>query len=129
MVKTKAFVSFDYDHDHDIKSTLIGQSELEDSPFEIVDMSINEAIDEKWKDYARKKIRQSDVVIFMCGKYTDEAKGVAAEMSITQEEGKPYFLLCGRKDGNVKKPRGTRATDEMHEWTWHNLKKLISGKR
>jgi len=129
MKKTKTFVSFDYDNDLDIKSTLIGQSKLEDSPFYIADFSITEAVNENWKVYARKRIRQSEVVIFICGRCTESAAGVAAEMSITQEEEKPYFLLCGRKDGNVKKPRGTRATDEMHEWTWNNLKKLISGKR
>lgn len=129
MKKTKAFVSFDYDNDKDIKGALIAQSELSDSPFDITDLSIKEAINQKWKDEARKKIKQSDVVIFMCGEHTDRATGVAAEMSITQEERKQYFLLCGREDGNVKKPKGALYTDKIYKWTWENLKKLISGGR
>ncbi|MGE0015494.1 MAG: hypothetical protein AB7S83_04865 [Candidatus Methanomethylophilaceae archaeon] len=129
MKKTKAFVSFDYDHDLDIKNSLVGQSKLEDSPFDITDISIMEAVDENWKAFARKRIRQCEVVIFICGKYTDRATGVAAEMSITREERKPYFLLCGRKDGGVKKPKGALATDIIYRWEWENLKLLISGKR
>lgn len=41
-------------------------------------------------------------MIVLCGRYTDTAKGVTAELSIAQEERIPYFLLCGRKDGKVK---------------------------
>lgn len=40
MTKTKVFISFDYDHDEDIKQMLVGQSKNTDSPFDIVDMSI-----------------------------------------------------------------------------------------
>ena len=53
-MKKKAFISFDYDNDSDIKGSLVGQSELEDSPFEITDMSIKEAVSENWKQYARE---------------------------------------------------------------------------
>ena len=129
MKKTKAFVSFDYDNDKDIKDSLIAQSKHPDSPFDITDLSIKEAINQKWKDEARKKIKQSDVVIFMCGEHTDRATGVAAEMTITREEGKRYFLLCGRADRNVKKPNGALSTDIINKWTWDGLKKLISGGR
>ena len=46
MAKTKVFVSFDYDHDVQLKDTLIGQSRLPDSPFSINDMSLREATEE-----------------------------------------------------------------------------------
>ena len=49
------FISFDYDHDSDIKGALVAQAKNDDSPFEIFDMSIKEAIDSNWKEYARKK--------------------------------------------------------------------------
>ncbi len=65
----------------------------------------------------------------ICGRYTDTAKGVAAELSIAQEEEKPYFLLCGRNDGNVKKPNNAYKTDNIYSWTWGNLKVLINGGR
>lgn len=128
-MKTKAFISFDYDHDEELKVALIGQSKNPDSPFSINDMSIKEAIDSNWKAYARKRIRQCDVVIVICGRYTNTARGVSAELTIAQEEGIPYFLLCGRADGNVVKPQGAYSFDKVYPWTWNNLKALISGRR
>ena len=35
-MKKRVFISFDYDHDSDIKGSLVGQAKLPDSPFEIV---------------------------------------------------------------------------------------------
>ena len=129
MVKKKAFISFDYDHDLELKGALVAQSKLEDSPFEITDMSITEAVDSNWKQFARDRIRKCDVVIVICGKHTHDAKGVAAEVTITQEENKPYFLLKGRKDETCTKPVTTKSGDQVYSWTWENLKALLDGKR
>ena len=128
-MKKKVFISFDYDHDEELKGFLVAQAKNEDSPFSINDMSIKEAIDSNWKYYARQRIRNCDVVIVICGRYTDTAKGVTAELSITQEEGIPYFLLCGRSDGNVVKPLGAKYTDKIYKWSWDNLKALLNGCR
>ncbi len=129
MTKKRVYICFDYDHDTDIKGSLVGQARLEDSPFDIIDMSIKEAIDVKWKDNARRRIKSCDVVIVLCGHYTDSATGVAAELSITQEENIPYFLLRGRNSGNVVKPRNAKGNDTIYDWTWKNLKLLIEGRR
>ncbi len=128
-MKKRAFISFDYDHDEELKQALIGQSKNPDSPFSINDMSIKQAIDGNWKYYARQRIRQCDVVIVICGKYTNTARGVSAELTITKEEGIPYFFLCGRADGYVVKPLGANASDKIYKWTWDNLKALINGAR
>lgn len=128
-MKKKAFISFDYDHDEELKVALVGQARNSDSPFSINDMSIKEAITYNWKSYARQRIRNCDVVIVICGRYTNTATGVSAELTIAQEEGVPYFLLCGRADGNVVKPRGSRSSDKVYKWTWDNLKALINGAR
>lgn len=128
MAKKRVFISFDYDHDLDIKNTLVGQSRLEDSPFSIVDMSIKEAIDQKWKEYARRRIRSCDVVIILCGKHTDTAKGVTAELTIAQEEKVPYFLLAGHGNDSVR-PKGAHIADRMYNWTWRNLELLLNGYR
>ncbi|AIZ56881.1 hypothetical protein Mpt1_c10080 [Candidatus Methanoplasma termitum] len=124
----RAFISFDYDHDLEIKEALVGQAKLPDSPFSIVDVSIKEAIDTNWKEYARKKIKSCDVVVVLCGKHTNGAKGVTAEISIAQEENVPYFLLKGHKNESVR-PVGARNSDKMYDWTWDNLKALFAGRR
>jgi hypothetical protein len=129
MAKTKVFISFDYDYDETLKDFLVGQSKLEDSPFELADWSIKEAISEDWKKKARTRIKSVDVVAVVCGKNTDSAAGVSAEVVIAQEEKVSYFLLQGYKDGGCKKPKAAKATDKMYEWTWKNLKSLIGGSR
>ena len=40
MAASRVFTSFDYDHDLDIKTLLVGQSKLADSPFELADWSV-----------------------------------------------------------------------------------------
>lgn len=126
--KKKCFISFDYDNDKSLKELLIGQSKNEDSPFEISDWSIKEPT-EDWKDKARERITKSDIVIVLCGKNTDTAKGVSIELDIAQEIKSDYFLLAGYSDGKNKKPKSARSTDKIYEWTWDNLKKLIHGNR
>lgn len=127
--KQRAFISFDYDNDSDLKNLLVGQAKNEESPFYIIDMSIKEAISKEWKDKARTRIKGCDVVIVICGEKTHTATGVSAELTITQEESIPYFLLWGRPDKTCTKPIVARSTDKIYEWTWENLKKLIHGQR
>lgn len=129
MSKKRTFISFDYDNDSDLKTLLVGQARNEDSPFEITDMSIKEAIDNDWKAKARTRIKACDVVAVICGKYTDEATGVSAEISIAQEEEIPYFLLNGRANEICKKPKAAKTSDKIYNWTWNNLKVLINGGR
>ena len=127
--KKRIFVSFDYDHDSDLKTLLVGQSKLQDSPFEIADWSVKEELTGDWKEKARKRIRQVAVVAVICGKYTDTATGVSAEVKIAQEEDVPYFLLAGRSDGVNVKPKATKTSDKLYRWTWDNLRTLIHGGR
>jgi hypothetical protein len=125
----RAFISFDYDHDLDLKNLLVGQAKYSDTPFSIQDFSIKETIAKDWKERARTRIRGCDVVIVICGEHTNTATGVSAELKIAQEEGLSYFLLCGRNGKACVKPEAAKSTDKIHDWTWENLKKLIHGAR
>jgi hypothetical protein len=129
MSKKRAFISFDYDHDARIKDLLVGQARNPDSPFEITDMSIKEAIDSGWKAKARTRIKGCSVVIVLCGQHTDTAAGVSAELNIAQEEGISYFLLKGYGDRHCLRPKSAKSTDKIYDWTWSNLKLLINGNR
>lgn len=128
MAKTRVFISFDYDHDLDLKNLLVGQAKNPDSPFEIADWSVKTA-SSGWREDARKRIRASDVVAVICGQYTHTATGVGVELSIAQDEGVSYFLLWGRADKTCTKPTTAKSTDEIYKWTWDNLKQLIGGAR
>jgi len=127
--KVKVFISFDYDHDVDLKNLLVGQAKNDDSPFEITDMSVKEELSGDWKEKVRTRIKKVDQVLVICGEHTDTASGVATEVKITQEEEKPYFLLWGRSDKTCVKPKNAKESDKIYKWTWDNLKNLLDGQR
>ena len=114
---TRVFISFDYDNDRELPDTLIGQAKQQNSPFSIADYSLKEPLTEKWRDEVRNRIRRADLTIAICGECTDTAKGVAAELAITREEQKPYFLLWGHPHRNCKKPATALRTGKIYKWT------------
>lgn len=127
--RLRAFISFDYDHDSDLRTMLVGQARHADTPFEIADWSVKEHQTGNWKEKVRRRIRAVDVVIVVCGNHTDRASGVSDEIRLARAEGKPYFLLSGRRNGRIKKPLAARTSDKVYRWTWDNLKVLIHGGR
>src|SRR5436853_3879777 len=112
----RVFTSFDYDHDDDLRTMLVGQSRHPDTPFQLADWSVKEPFTGDWKKKVRERIRRVDQVIVICGEYTDTATGVAAELLIAQEEDKPYFLLWGRSSKTCVKPVTALATDKVYKW-------------
>ena len=129
MTTTRVFTSFDFEHDEDLRNLLVGQARNPGSPFELADWSVKEHMTGDWKAKVRERIRKVDQVIVICGEYTDTATGVSAELLITQEEKKPYFLLFGRAGKSCVKPRAAKNSDKMYKWSWDNLKRLIDGER
>jgi hypothetical protein len=125
----RAFISFDFDHDEDLRNLLAGQAKHPDSPFEIKDRSLKEPLTGDWKEKVRRRMENVDVVIVICGEFTHTAAGVAAELTIAREVKKPYFLLRGRSDKTCTKPKSALDSDKIYEWTWENLKQLIGGAR
>ena len=127
--KTRVFISFDIDHDEGTKTMLAGQADLPDSPFDFKDASVKEHLTGDWKEKVRRRMDNVDVVIILCGEKTHAASGVAAELTITQEKKKPYFLLAAYPDKTCTKPTSAGAGDKLYKWTWDNLKRLIGGGR
>ena len=127
--KKRVFISFDYDHDQDVKMLLAGQAKLPDSPFDFTDASVKEHLTGDWKEKVRRRMDNIDVVIVLCGQQTHTAVGVAAELTIAQEKGKPYFLLAAYPNRTPSKPTSAKTTDKVYNWTWENLKTLIAGGR
>ena len=87
MKKTSVFVSFDFDNDKTLKTFIIGQSRLLDSPFEVTDWSMKEAAPEKnWEDEAEKRIKRVEVVLVMVGRETHKASGVLKEVHMARKQ-------------------------------------------
>jgi hypothetical protein len=104
MALIRAFISFDYDHDEDLRTMLVGQSKHPDTPFEIADWSVKKHLSGDWKEQVRARVRRVDQMAVLCGVHTDIATGVATEVAIARTEGKPYFLLKGRKGYTCPRP-------------------------
>ena len=121
MAKTKVFVRFDYDHDAELKDTLIGQSKQPDSPFSINDMSLQQATPE-WQQKARAAIEDCDVFIVLLGEHTHQAKGVRREVKMAKQTDKKRFQL--RKRGQCPKP--IDGAGQVVAWKWNNLKKRLA---
>jgi len=127
--KRRVFISFDFDHDEDVKIMLVGQATLPDSPFDFIDASVKEPLSGNWKEKVRRRMQAVDVVIVLCGEHTHRATGVAAELEIAQEQRLEYFHLAAYADKYCSKPASSRDTDKVYKWTWDGLKALLSGAR
>ena len=127
--KTKVFISFDFDHDEELKNLFIGQAKHDGTPFEITDISVKQTLFGDWKAKVRPKIRNAEQVVVICGEYTHTATGVSAEVEIAQELDKPYFLLKGRSDKSCTKPKSAKDEDKIYKWTWENVGLLLRGNR
>jgi hypothetical protein len=125
--KKRVFICFDFDHDEEAKDVLAGQAKLSGSPFDFTDASVKEHLTGDWKEKVRRRMDNTDAVIVLCGEHTHRASGVAAELTIAQEEDKSYFLLAAYADKNCTKPTSALSGDKVFEWTWPNLKTLIGG--
>jgi hypothetical protein len=112
-----------------LRTAIVGQAKLTDSPFDIADLSLKEPLSGDWKAKIRTRIQNADLVIVICGESTHNATGVAAELQIAKDLGKPYFLLWGYKDKQCTHPTSASTTESIYNWTWDNLKSLIHGGR
>lgn len=120
----RVFVSYDFDNDKALKDFIIGQSKLQDSPFEIADWSMKEAAPQRnWEDEARVRINRSDVVIVMVGNSTYRAPGVLKEVGMARQAKKPIYQIIGYKDAD---PKPVPDAGRLLRWNWDNLKKLFN---
>lgn len=123
MAKKRVFISFDYDNDLYLKNLLVGQAKNPDSPFEISDWSLKEAAPQwDWENKAEAKIKNVDIVVVIAGTYTYRASGVLKEIALARKHNKKVVQI---------KPQGTypnrvENAGVLYDWTWDNLKSLLS---
>jgi len=124
MAKKRVFVSYDFDNDKRLKDFIIGQSILNDSPFDVIDCSLKEAAPQvTWEQKARRAISGSDQVIVMVGAYTHRAAGVLKEVRMARITNTPIVQIIGYKDGNYT---AVPNAGTLYRWNWDNLKKILN---
>jgi hypothetical protein len=86
--KNRVFIAFAVE-DKWARDYLVGQAKNDKSPFEFVNMSVNEPWDEKWKTQCRTRIKGCDGMIALVSKNTRNASGALWEIKTAKEESVP----------------------------------------
>ncbi len=121
--KSRVFVSFDFDNDKVLKDFIVGQSKLNDSPFEISDWSMKEAAPQSnWEVEAKARINRSDIVIVMVGPKTNKAPGVLKEVKMARSLDIPIYQVIGYRN---RKYTAVPNAGRLYSWSWNNLKNLF----
>ena len=124
MSKKRAFISFDFDHDKKLRDFMAAQAKNPNSPFEMADWSMKEAAPQRnWEDEAEARIKRSEIVIVMVGRYTHRAAGVLKEVGMARRNGIPIVQIIGYRDTS---PTAVPNAGRLYKWDWENLKKILS---
>ena len=110
------YISFDIHHDRGLFERLVDQSGT--AGFTVSSGSEGAASDvEIWDARLRRRIREADQMIVICGQHSDASECMRDEIRIAREEGTPYFLLWGRRETMCTKPIGAKNDEGMYNWT------------
>lgn len=127
----RAFISFDFDNDENLRNLLVGQAKLSDSPFNFQDWSVKEVLPQSvWIPRVRNKIKLCAFMMVIIGTRTYTCEGVVTEIQIANEENIPCFgvypdssVFYQNGQGYVNVPQGLGK--RYLNWTWPNLKNAI----
>jgi hypothetical protein len=111
------FVIFDAEHDDDLYELLRVQSDSSGCGFSVTGGSKGSSVTEVGRERVRRRIREADQVIVICGEHAEASPQIHTELLIAQDEQKPYFLLWGRRGVMCTKPIGAKPTEGMYSWT------------
>ena len=118
----RIFIAFAIE-DETYRNLLVGQAKHEKSPFDFVNMSVNEPWDEKWKTNCRTRIRGCDGVIALVSKNTAKAEGALWEIKCAKDEKVPIRgVYCTTDNRPATPPDGLL----MLNWTWANIANFIN---
>jgi hypothetical protein len=117
----RVFLSFDVEHDTDLGDRLSEQSRKGGSGFHVASRSQNGEMTDRWQEGVRRRVREADEMIVICGEHTAASDRVNTELRIAQEEQKPYLLIWGRRERMCSMPIGLKRTACMYTWTWETL--------
>jgi hypothetical protein len=123
---TRVFLSFDVDHDCDLGDRLSDQSQRGGSGFSVTSRSEPGAMTDRWHAGVRRRVRDADEVIVICGEHTGASERMNIELRIAQEENKPYLLLWGRRERMCSMPLGVQRNARMYSWTRESLVHLVA---
>jgi len=121
--RKRVFISFAAEDSY-ARDFLVGQARSKNTPFDLIDMSVKEAFDERWKTQCRAKIRGCHGVIALLSTHTRNASGARWEMWCANDEEKLLIGVHISKDNKGAIPTEL-AGKKVIEWTWDGIANFI----
>jgi hypothetical protein len=122
--KNRIFIAFAVE-DKWARDYLVGQAKNDRSPFEFVNMSVNEPWDEKWRTQCRSRIKGCDGMIALVSKNTKNASGALWEISTAKDEGVPVRGIYTTTDDRPVTLPSELSGVRVVGWTWPNIKAFL----
>ena len=116
MADKRAFISFDFDHDEDLRNLLVGQAKNPGSPFSIQDWSLKESLSGDWKAKVCERIRRDRRPPSSSVASTLTRRPVFRLNSISREKRATTTSFCGDEAARPagSHPRPGRLTRYIH---------------
>lgn len=127
MPDPRAFISFDYDNNKELRILFAGQAKNPRTPFDIEDWSSKEKIPQKeWEELIKRKINKCNMLIVLVGKKAYAAAGVKKEITFAKSLDVPVFgvYVDGAND-KIELPEGLIRT-RVVDWDGEEIAKMIS---
>jgi Thoeris protein ThsB, TIR-like domain len=122
--KFRIFTAFAYE-DKWARDYMVGQAKNEKTPFEFIDMSLNEPFDEKWKMQCRSRIKGCDGMIALVSKATANGTGALWEIRTAKEEKVPVRGIYTTSDTRPASLPNEFSGISVVSWSWANLKAFL----
>jgi len=122
--KFRVFTAFAYE-DKWARDYMVGQAKNEKTPFEFIDMSLNEPFDEKWKTQCRSRIKGCDGMIALVSKNTANGTGALWEIRTAKEEKVPVRGIYTTSDNRPASLPNEFSGISVVYWSWANLKEFL----
>jgi hypothetical protein len=124
--KSRIFICFPIE-DEWARGSLLGQAQIEKSPFQFIDMSPGNPWEEDWQTECRKRIKQCDGVIAFISKETESASGQLWEIKCAKEEKVPVLGIYTTKDDRPSALPSELEGVRVVDWTWAKIKEFLDG--
>ena len=125
MSKPRVFISFDLQNDDDLRDLILEQGSGPDFPLAIVDWSNTNGVGDVARQELQQRFTAVDLIVVLCGEMTHQADNVSFELAVGEEADKPNVLLWGRKGRLVCAPKAAGPKDQIHEWSWEVLERIV----
>jgi hypothetical protein len=127
MTEPRAFLSFDFDHDSNLRVMFAGQAKKDSpTPFTVEDWSSKTELPQaEWERLIAAKIRATNMLIVLVGHSTSTATGVVKEIGFAKAADVPVFgVYVDGADKLTPLPSGLQRNRTV-AWTWPTVAAVV----